>query len=303
MNKKRLQTNCLYDGISIHIRDEVSKARLESMMVFYDVHKDTLEAISAEDKRNYPRAKYKEAKKEGLIFRIYHDSSLIVIRGSLHVFSNKGIHNYNRFTIKALNNCLKKLQEKYLVNLHRAEVHLLEIGINILTLFNPKDLIDRWIMHKNYPTNWEVSEKIYGKTTLAQKKRQYCIKIYDKGGQFREFTLDHILRFEIKYFKMEALKKGKIYLSDLLKPNFILLAQNALINKFSELLIIEQVDEANLSLKEKLHYYKCQSITFWESIKDKTIRSRAKAEFDRIITENATTSLKKTSLDLIKSCL
>jgi hypothetical protein len=89
----------------------------------------------------------------------------------------------------------------------------LEIGVNIIPPYPTKELLPYCFLHGTTPFVW-VHNSDEGKYIQAEHS-QYIIKIYDKARHYRQkgFNVPHaeILRFEIKFKKLERLKKLDIY--------------------------------------------------------------------------------------------
>ena len=94
----------------------------------------------------------------------------------------------------------------------------LEIGINITPLIPTNKILDNCLLHKTKPFEYQINS-VEGKYKQV-KHSQYIIKIYNKALHYKSkgFHIDtEIMRFEIKYTKMQKLnEKGIFSLHDLI---------------------------------------------------------------------------------------
>lgn len=153
----------------------------------------------------------------GLEFKIY-DTGTITIAGSLHKYWNAGLHNYNDFNNDAVNAVLKDLKDKFGIDAKQCIIKCLEIGINITPPKPTNEILDNCFLHKTKPFEFQKNSD-EGKYKQVQHS-QYIIKVYNKAQHYKSkgFKIDgEIIRFEIKYTKMEKLNKKGIYsLQDLI---------------------------------------------------------------------------------------
>ena len=147
------------------------------------------------------------AKHRGLSFRVF-PSGTALIQGSLHKYWNGGKHNYNDFNLISVLDVLKDLKEKFNIETYQMVLQGLELGINIATPYNTKQILRSCFTHKSESFKWcNVQNK--GQYIQAEHS-QYLIKIYNKAKQYQDkgHTIEsEILRFEIKYRKMEKINK------------------------------------------------------------------------------------------------
>nr|WP_321406588.1 hypothetical protein [uncultured Carboxylicivirga sp.] len=174
--------------------------------------------LRALNKNNKKRTQYMNAFYRGLEFRIYESGS-IFIGGSLHKYWNNGEHNYNDFNYSALIEVLKDIEIKFNINTNQLILKQLEIGVNIIPPIPTEQILENCFNHRRTEFKWTyVPDE--GKYIQA-KHSQYIIKIYDKAHHYSSkgfnISTTEIMRFEIKYTKMEKLKNlGIISLGDLL---------------------------------------------------------------------------------------
>jgi len=206
----------------------------------------------------------KTAKYQDITFEIANNK-YVNIKGSLHKYSNKGKHNYNDFTFSSLIDVIIDLYQKFNINPHFVPINNIEFAVNVNTSFNPKTFIKKNIIsHKGTPASIDTFK---GNGYLKEfEHSQYYIKIYDKGLQFSQ--PDNIFRFEVKVVKMEYLQNiGIKTLADLLNIEKLQSLGKKLISVFNELLIIDKIDTAIFTAKEKEIYQNGINPMFWERLK------------------------------------
>ncbi|WP_288882559.1 hypothetical protein [Pedobacter panaciterrae] len=290
----------MYDGIVIRFPDLNGRPGLlnNPNLEFFRDQKETGEVITESDKLKYNGLNFSHAEYKGLHFRVY-DNGSIIIRGSLHKYFNEGKHNLNRFTIKDVKMTLQNLNREFGINLEKARVNSLEIGVNLSTSFSVKKFIDRLIVYNNKP--FEAMDcKGHGRQTQRQGV-QYYLKIYDKGTQYISYTNENILRYEVKIIKMEYIRKGPIYLADLLEAQFVDRSIEIARNCFQDILIKEIVNRKKLTEKEELLYSNCINPLYWQHLKDKSKRCRDKQKYSALLKTYSNESLKELTLSAINS--
>lgn len=151
----------------------------------------------------------KNAYYNGLEFKIY-DTGTITISGSLHKYWNNGAHNYNDFNNEAIAFVLNDLKTKFNITPQQCILKCLEIGINITPSIPTNEILDNCLLHKTKPFEYQKNSD-EGKYKQVQHS-QYIIKIYNKALHYKSkgFEINcEIMRFEIKFTKMEILNKKK----------------------------------------------------------------------------------------------
>lgn len=256
----------MYDGIKIRVDDGVTNIRLlnNHLLDFTGTYKATGEDPTEADKRSNYQFNRKVAKYKQLEFTV-HDSGLVEINRSIHKYWNNGLHNYNQFTIENVKQTLDRLVQDFGIDPDTATVHNLEIGANLITPFNPDQFINSLVVHKYATFNKMEVKQGNGRQTV-KKGKQYGLKIYNKSAQYAEHTSDNLLRFEVKYLKMEAITKGKVCLTTLLHPAFIERCEELVLQAFDEVVIKEPVDLKSLSIKQRDLYLKCINPLYWATL-------------------------------------
>jgi hypothetical protein len=154
---------------------------------------------------------FKNAFYKGLEFKIF-ETGRIKISGSLHKYFNSGAHNYNDFNFIDFCGVLDDLKDKFGIEPDKSVLKCLEIGVNIIPPIPTNDFLNYCFLHKTKPFE-DLKNSDEGKYKQAQHS-QYIIKIYNKALHYsrRGFPItNEILRFEIKYTKMEKLNKLGIF--------------------------------------------------------------------------------------------
>ena len=191
--------------------------------------------------------------------QIFH----LTVKGSLHKNHYNGA-NYLPFTWQQLQQQITHLCNTLSLNPSQAQISTLEVGVNIVTPFTVTPFIlQNLINYKGkYLTRYPQDLGVTCRGT------QYEVKIYDKGKQNE---LPHnLMRFELKYFKMQCLNgKGIKYLSDLQNFEKVNGLQPLLLNAWNNVLLFDILENVrNLPLKE--HEINLliegQNPKFWEQL-------------------------------------
>ena len=182
---------------------------------------------------------YKNALYNGLEFRIY-DTGTVTLSGSLHKYWNSGAHNFNDFNYYAILCVINDLKTKFEIQPENCILKCLEIGINIIPPIPTNHILDYCFLHKTNPFEYQKNSN-EGKYKQVQHS-QYIVKIYNKALHYKKDYSEiktEIMRFEIKYTKMQKLNERGIYnLNDLVKyglHNF----KNELLNEFNNILFYD----------------------------------------------------------------
>jgi hypothetical protein len=219
----------------------LSASTLEAnpLLDFYDNINLSTGEIKTTNRLGNTITPYKNAFYNGLEFRIY-DTGTITLSGSLHKYWNNGAHNYNDFNLDALKSVLKDLNTKFNIVPENCILKCLEIGINVVPPMPTNEILNYCFLHKTLPFEYKHNSD-EGRYKQVQHS-QYIIKIYNKALHYKSKGFDintEILRFEIKYLKMQKLNEREIYnLSDLMNyglRNF----KSELLNEFNNILFYD----------------------------------------------------------------
>jgi len=287
----------MFDGIKLAINDKVTTEHLNKYLDYIGAHKESGEVINPNDKSIKPRFKYKYAERQSFKFKQF-ESGRLEASGSLHYYFNNGLNNYTQFTLKDVAEAITKFANEFIINPNTTVVHNLEFGVNLLVSFNPDYFIDSLIAHKTNLFNTMLAP-FYGKTS-EHENAQYWIKCYNKGQQFG--LPYYNLRLEIKCVKMEFIRRGNIYLADLLTPSIIEKCKTLLLKCFTDLIIKEPV--AGLSDNEQIFYQKYINPNYHnDAIKDKTTRCRDKKKYKELLNNHSTDRLKENTFKILVETL
>ncbi len=219
-----------------------------------------LKTVNRENKKRTP---HQYAIYLDLEFRVYETGSVYLI-GSLHKFWNNGAHNYNDFNINALLFVLNELKTKFNILPEQLLLQSIEFGVNIIPPYKTGRIIDYCFIHKSKSFG-EISTRDEGKYFQAEHS-QYLIKIYDKRKHYsrKGFQIDNdILRFEIKFLKMEKLNKKGIYtLSDLLKYGLQNIYPEFLVQEWQIILFYD----FTISKKENNQLLRYKNKQYWKEL-------------------------------------
>ena len=266
----------LVDFIKILIKDQdFSILEQNSLLDFYDKININTGEIKTVNRKGQCITPFKNAFYNGLEFRIYNTGT-ITIAGSLHKYWNSGAHNYNDFNFLAFVEVVNDLKNKFGINPQTAILKCLEVGVNITPTIPTNEFLDYCFLHKTKPFEYQKNSS-EGKYKQVQHS-QYIVKLYNKALHYcNKFDINfEILRFEIKYTKMEKLNKLGIYnLLDLQKFGLINF-KNELITEFNNILFFDKTIWAKtkrllnysnpmywndlLSKPNKTNYYKHRAI-------------------------------------------
>ena len=235
-----------------------------------------------------------EAISKKLKFQVY-PSDRVAILGSIHKFWNNGVHNYNDFNLKAINEVIADLNNNFGIDPTMARIHNLEVGLNIVTPFNPDLLLNNILNYKSEPFN---KMKIIGQGNGKYVKfDQFEIKMYNKGLQYG--LQEYILRFEIKYTRMARLGLGNVYLKHLGCLAFIRQCLEKLLSEFNELIITETIDKSILSRVDRNLYTLGNNPRSWADM-PKNRRCTNRANFNNLIKEYGPWQLRENTLALLE---
>ena len=181
------------------------------LLDFYDNINISTGEIKTTNRHGQIITPFKNALYNGLEFKIY-DNGTITLSGSLHKYWNKGAHNFNDFDFNAFTDVLNDLKSKFNIVLENCILKCLEVGINIIPPLPTNQILDYCFLHKTKPFE-NIINSDEGKYKQVQHS-QYIIKIYNKALHYKSKGFDiqtEILRFEIKYKKMQKLNERGIY--------------------------------------------------------------------------------------------
>jgi hypothetical protein len=243
----------MIDGFKAILKHNLDSHRNNPLLDFViPVSNNTGEVMN--DK--FPVSEYK-----GLIFT--DKKSYIEVRGSLHKFYNDGKHNFDDFDLPKLKRAIYDLHEQFGVDINSARLTNLEIGINIITDFNPSEFLNSLIFHRGKPFTRQIGKK---KDYTECEHEQFYIKIYNKSLQYG--LSKNILRIEVKFRKMEIPNRLGIHvLSDLLDVSKIKKLNEKFLDIFEEILIGgHTVIQEKLNNRERLLFANGHNPNYWQQV-------------------------------------
>lgn len=260
----------MIDYIKIKLTNfERSKLECNPLLDFFDTINLTTGELKTVNRNGNKVTSSKNASYNGLEFKIY-DTGTIIVTGSLHKYWNNGAHNYNDFNIDAVLWVLSDLKTKFDIEPEQCILKCLEIGINITPPIPTNEILDNCFLHKTKPFEYQKNSD-EGKYKQVQHS-QYIIKIYNKALHYKSkgFEIDtEIMRFEIKYTKMQKLNERGIFnLQDLINyglHNF----KKDLLNEWQNVLFFDntiQIDLLGAKLKKALLEY--SNPNYWTGLLD-----------------------------------
>jgi len=195
----------------------------------------------------------KEAEYKGMKFIIY-ESGFILLQGSLHKYWNVGKHNYNSFTYYDLVEVIEDLRIKFDLSLNNCVLNNLEVGVNIRPPVPTNQILNNLMFHRNIKFKDKDVRMFKGNYKQVRHGRYY-IKAYNKKLQYENdfILLDDILRFELKYVRMEDLKKFNIRtLIDLVDKTKLAYLKSNLIKVWAEILFFDKsIKRKNLKKNQR----------------------------------------------------
>ena len=258
----------MIDFLKIIIQD-LSPSQLERnpLLVFFDTVNLSTGELKTTNRNGNRVTPSKNASFNGLEFKIY-DTGTVTLSGSLHKYWNNGAHNYNDFNIEAVYWVLNDLKEKFNIEPEQCILKCLEIGVNIIPPIPTNEILDYSFLHKTLPFEYQKNSE-EGKYKQAQHS-QYIVKLYNKALHYlsKGFKIQNeILRFEIKYTKMQKLnEKGIFNLNNLIKyglHNF----KTELLTEWQNVLFFDntiQIDTLSTKTKTALLEYSNQN--YWTGL-------------------------------------
>lgn len=202
---------------------------------------------------------------QGLKFVVYaptiaNPKGRITFEGSLHKYFNGGLHNFNDFGVCDVINVINDLKTKFGIYSNQCTIRQLELGVNINPPILSKSFVRGCFLHGTKRFGWQ-STRDEGEYIQADCSR-ISIKIYDKARHYRNkgYKIPHeILRYEVKYKKMEALNRREIHtLSDLINHGLSDLVKNLLVKEWNRVLFCDEV-----ILKQSRYINRYTNTNYW----------------------------------------
>jgi hypothetical protein len=226
------------------------------------------EVINTKDKYQY----------KGIIFCFYPNE--LKVSFFPHYYLNDNLHNANDFKVIDCINVILEFKNAFEVDWEKLKIINIEFGVNVLSPIDIKDLISFLVYHNQNEFRNDVeytySKKSYCINQKTQRPNDYkIIKAYAKGIQFPEYCHINTFRFEIKSNQSKYINKLGIFnINDLLRVDVYIQFSHILISEFDDVLLLsDEEDESNLSLKEQSKFRKNLHPRFWYRIKQDNKRN------------------------------
>ena len=228
------------------------------LLDFYDTINLTTGEMKTTNRNGNKVTPSKNASYKGLEFKIY-DTGTITLSGSLHKYWNDGAHNYNDFNNEEVLFILSDLNTKFDIDPSKCILKCVEIGINITPPVPTNEILDNCLLHKTKPFEYQKNSD-EGKYKQVQHS-QYIIKIYNKALHYKSkgFKIkEEIMRFEIKYTKMQKLNEKGIYSLQNLMNYGLMNFKDIILNEWQNVLFYDntiQIDHLSSRSKKALLEY------------------------------------------------
>lgn len=197
------------------------------------------------------------------------------VKNSIHKLNNLLLegdgHNHNDFNYSQLCSRVDYLKDK-IIDIATTKLTQLEFGLNIRIPVEAKDLISKSILMHKLERHSAVKKFKGNGYLLMFEHYNYIIKIYDKAKQYG-IKDQNILRFEIKFISPKEFNKlGVFNINDLKNKDKLNSLFHYLLNRFEELLIVDEFSIETTSIKDydKLNMY--SSFSFWDKLRNEKKR-------------------------------
>ncbi len=214
-------------------------------------------------------------------------SYLLILDGSLHK-NHFGGANYLPFTWEDLQKEICHLENSLNLSPELARLVNLEIGVNIIVPFAVFPFLQKnLISYKGNSFNKYRPDKKGFCLGKYCELSQYSVKIYDKGKQNK--LPENVMRFELRFLKMETLKQRGINdltnLKDPIKVNGLL---SLLLMAWDNVLLFDSsinLKKPEIKPKEREVLQQGSNPKFWEDLKDQDTRqfNYQRAKFKELV--------------------
>ncbi|WP_315820984.1 hypothetical protein [Paraflavitalea speifideaquila] len=126
-----------------------------------------------------------------------------IVKGSLHKWYNAGSDNAGRFSMEDVQTAVNSLCDVFEMPPDQAELHGLEIGVNIVLPFPALRVLKNAVSYKGKPFTAINKRNVHKGLICALN--DYELKLYDKAAQ-SGVDCGQVLRLEVKVNKMRFLK-------------------------------------------------------------------------------------------------
>jgi len=203
---------------------------------------------------------------------IIYGNNRVILKGSLHYYHTKGLHNYSDFSFLDLQETIYQISNLLDVTISNIILLNIEFGVNLNPHFAPNYIIHNLQLHRG-----KEFLKPYNFNYRVTKHQRFWIKVYNKGEHFKR--PNNILRIELKYKKMIDLNKLGLYtLKDLTNPNIYNQLLELLVVKWGECIVYDySIKTDSLKPLEKTKLLQYQNTNYWLNLSNQE-RQRQKSK-------------------------
>lgn len=217
------------------------------------------------------------------------------LRGSLHKYANKGLHNADSFRMSDLCRVFTELRELYSIEPNATRLYSVEFGVNIKLPYDPRRVLKAIRMYKGF------AFVPMGDIGLCYAADSYKLKIYDKGQQCGVPGFDNVLRIEVQATNT-YLKKRHVHaplLGDLLSADIWKRFEALLLEMIDNTMIVEATPVEALTKKEQ-QLFALFTGDGWQLL-NKVKRCREKKKFLALAERIGATKLKENLKSLVST--
>jgi hypothetical protein len=221
--------------------------------------------------KRYPDGTYKKPKKYAqwfnLVFEIQYSNKNqceeVTVMGSLHKFSNKGLHNYNDFTIESFTRVLRAFRLYLGVTPSNFFIYRLEWGVNIQPPISTNSILEHCLLF-----HWKKFRSPFTNYLEGGDENNYLLKLYNKGYQFNlDGELMRIERKQLDWYSFCKVNKIGRTLQNLINSDFKGMRE-ALINNWEEVLFYDPE-----LIKKNRRTMKFRDVFYWMELSAKRSRT------------------------------
>lgn len=241
------------------------------------------------------------------------DSGVVLFSGSIHKFWNsingylapnynqnkanyKG-YNGNLFTLKDITEIMQHLQDLFDCEPQQMIFRNIELGFNVELNFNPNIFLKGLLYHKG-----EIFESGYNRNFYQAWHQQYIIKVYNKGKQYQ--ITNNVLRFEIKYLKMNEVNRLGIRTFNDVNKHTLEKATNIILKRFDEVVYYDRTISKRHLTNRQLDLIKNYSNQrYWIDELESNHRDRHKKRLQRIISTHSDNLHQQIKNEILKKCV
>jgi len=206
------------------------------------------------------------------------------VKNSIHklhnVLETNENHNHNDFTYSQLHKIIEYLKSK-IIHISSNKLTQLEFGLNIQTSRPAEEIISKYFLMHKLSKHTLIKNINCDGYLMAFEHYNFIIKVYDKAKQYN-IKDRNILRFEIKFTdKSEFNPLGVYTISDLTNKEVLNNLFEKLLQRFDELLIVDDFFEEEIPSSDfhKLNMF--SSPSYWERLKkySREYKSKQKKQY------------------------